>query len=104
MVAGRRRVPGRPVIGVGVGMLNQVLREIQSARGTIRLNELAARLNVEPSALEGMITFWVSKGGLNPVSTEGDNTACALPCAGSCPGAAQCPFVAKMPKMWEAKG
>lgn len=83
-------------------MLNQVLREMQSVQGTVQLNELAARLNVDSSALEGMIAFWVSKGRLKPVSAD-DTAGCASPCAGSCPGAAQCPFVAKMPRMWESK-
>ncbi|MCL5429015.1 MAG: FeoC-like transcriptional regulator [Chloroflexi bacterium] len=82
-------------------MLNQVLREMQAARGTLRLDELAARLNIEPSALEGMIAFWVSKARLKPVSIESDTENCAVPCARSCPGVTQCPFVAKMPKMWE---
>ena len=84
-------------------MLSQVLRQMQAAQGTLRLNELAARLNVEPSALEGMIAFWVGKGRLNPVSIEGDTANCAAPCVGNCPGATQCPFVAKMPRMWERK-
>jgi hypothetical protein len=85
-------------------MLNQVLRELRAIKGTVHLNELAARLNVEPSALEGMVGFWAGKGRMAPVSIEGDIASCATTCAGSCPGAAQCPFVAKMPKMWEAKG
>lgn len=84
-------------------MLNQVLHEMQAAQGTVRLTELAARLNVDPSALEGMLAFWASKGRLNPVSLEGDAAACASPCTGSCPGASQCPFIAKMPKMYEVR-
>jgi len=70
----------------------------------LRLNELAARLDMEPSALEGMLVFWTSKGKFTPVAIEGDNASCAAPCAGACPGVAACPFVAKMPKMWEKKG
>jgi len=86
-------------------MLYQVLNEMQSAHGTLRLSELAARLNVEPSALEGMLAFWSGKGRIAPpVMIEGDTASCAAPCAGACPGAAECPFVAKMPKMWEKKG
>ena len=82
-------------------MLDQVLRELQTSGGTLRLSELAARLDTEPSALEGMLAFWTNKGKLSPVRIEGDMASCAAPCAGSCSGAAQCPFVAKMPKMWE---
>lgn len=84
-------------------MLKQVLNEMQAARGTVRLNELATRLNVETSALEGMIAFWVSRGKMNPVSLDSQGTNCASPCAGSCPGVNECPFVAKMPGMWEVK-
>ena len=83
-------------------MLNKVLQEIQAAQGTIRLNEMAARIGVDASALEGMIAFWVSKGKLKPVSMETD-VSCAAPCAGECPGVAQCPFVSTMPRMWERK-
>ncbi len=84
-------------------MLKQVLNEMQAAQGTLRLSELAARLNVEPGALEGMLDFWASKGRMAPVTIEGDFASCVSVCAGSCPGATQCPFVAKMPKMWERK-
>jgi hypothetical protein len=84
-------------------MLNQVLRELQSSGGTLRLSELAARVNMEPSALDGMLTFWASKGKFAPVKIDGDSASCATPCMGSCPGASQCPFVAKLPKMYEVK-
>ena len=80
-------------------MLYQLLHEIKSARGTITFHQLAAQLQVEESALHGMIDFWVRKGRL-----RGDEVqpADALPvCVGAgcsrCPGAAQCPFVMKMP-------
>ncbi len=96
-------------------MLNQVLSELQATQGTVRLSELAAHLNVEPGALEGMLAFWESKGKINPIPAagaatlplekgKGKDTACLPTCSGSCPGAAQCPFVAKMPRMWENKG
>jgi hypothetical protein len=85
-------------------MLQKVLDELQTARGTAQLGELADRLNIEPSALEGMLTFWAGKGKLAPVTIDDGFASCAAPCAGSCPGAAACPFVAKMPKMWEKKG
>ena len=82
-------------------MLNQVLREMESIQGTVRLEEIAARLNLEPAALEGMIAFWVSKGRLAPASVDGDTVACTTACAGACPAAEQCPFVAKLPRMWQ---
>ena len=84
-------------------MLQKVLDELQASRGTAQLSELAVRLSVEPSALEGMLAFWASKGRIAPVVIEGDTASCAAPCAGACPGAAECPFVAKMPKMYEVR-
>jgi hypothetical protein len=82
-------------------MLQKVLEELQATRGTAQLSELAVRLKLEPSALEGMLTFWAGKGKLTPVSIEGGTASCAAPCVGSCPGATACPFVAKIPKMYE---
>ena len=61
-------------------MLNQVLREMEGIQGTVRLEEIAARLNLEPGALEGMIAFRVSKGRLAPVSVDGDTAACTTAC------------------------
>ena len=45
-------------------LLRQVLQEIESAQGPISLNDLSRKLGVEPSALEGMISFLVRKGRL----------------------------------------
>ena len=47
-------------------MLHHVLHEFQSAPGALNLNDLARKLNVERSALEGMIQFWVRKGKIDP--------------------------------------
>jgi hypothetical protein len=95
-------------------MLSQVLRELQANQGTLRLEELAARVNMEPSALKGIIDLWVSKGRLQIATDEPSDSACpscgpvtktcAPTCgAGSCPGAAACPFVAKMPTMYSLR-
>jgi len=82
-------------------MLQRVMHEMQAAQGTIRLDELASRVGMEPSALKGMIDFWVNKGRLRLVGDDDQATAsCTGSCGGSCPGAAACPFVAKMPTMY----
>jgi len=80
-------------------MLYQLLHEIEATPDTLSLGQLAAKLRVEESALRGMIDFWVRKGRL-----RGDEVGAteALPICSSagchrCPGAAQCPFVMKMP-------
>jgi hypothetical protein len=45
-------------------MLHRVLSELESAEGAVDLGEMAQRLGVERTALEGMIEFWVRKGRL----------------------------------------
>ena len=45
-------------------MLRQVLHEVESAEGSMSLNDLGRKLNVERSALEGMIAYLVQKGKL----------------------------------------
>ena len=64
--------------------------------------ELSRRLGIERSALEGMIAYWVQKGRL----IDDDGTACSPAsghCSTSCTGAADCAFVAKMPKSYTVK-
>ncbi len=81
-------------------MLTQVLREIQTTQGTLRLDELATRLDMQPSALKGMIDFWVSKGRLKLEDGQTGDVACGSSCGASCAAASACPFVAKMPVMY----
>lgn len=82
-------------------MLHQVLRELRATQGTVSLNDLAARLEMDPSAARGLVEFWAAKGRLRLVdSTESDS--CTSTCSiGNCPGAVQCPFVAKIPVSFE---
>ena len=80
-------------------MLKQVLREIETAKGPVHVAELSQRLSIERNALEGMIDYWVRKGRL----FNDDEAACAPAnghCFNSCTGAANCAFVAKMPKSY----
>ena len=81
-------------------MLHQVLHEIEQAKGPITLNELSRKLNVEPSALLGMIEFWVRKGRLRDDEIE-TAVACAPDsCHDSCGSFSNCAFVAKMPRSY----
>jgi len=59
------------------------------------LADLSRKLDVEPSALEGMLGFWVRKGRLQSSSHGGCSTSAV--CGGSCGGAQVCPFVIQMP-------
>ncbi len=73
-------------------MLQQVLRELESARGPVNLNELADKLGLERSALEGMIAFWVRKGRLTDSQLQPDSagTCGGCSCATSCAKQSSC--------------
>ena len=77
-------------------MLHAILHEIQTTSQPVTLRELSRKLNVQPTALEGMIAFWVRKGRL--VVDEGLGRAseirvCGKTCLRSCPGPSRCPLV-----------
>ena len=81
-------------------MLWQVLHEVEAANAPLDLNELSRRLNVERSALDGMIQFWVRKGRLvDDTAGAGRATvACANHGCGGCAGGQGCPFTMTMPR------
>lgn len=82
-------------------MLSQVLQELESAKSAVNLNELSRKLDIERSALEGMIAYLVQKGKLqDDEKTQGIAMGMcdAGGCGGSCPGPQGCPFVMKMPR------
>ncbi|WP_322511350.1 FeoC-like transcriptional regulator [Chloroflexus sp.] len=78
-------------------MLYQILEILEQAEQPLSLAELSQRLQVEPSALEGMIAFWVRKGRLRDTS--------ALSCGGTGAGCTcnahpqGCPFSSARPRM-----
>lgn len=82
-------------------MLRQVLRELESAKSAVNLNELSRKLGIERSALEGMIAYLVQKGELRD-DERAQEIAMGLcdsgSCGGSCPRPQGCPFVMKMPR------
>jgi hypothetical protein len=84
-------------------MLTQILSEIKAAPGPINLNELALKLGIERSALDGMIQFWVRKGRLrdddlvDPAAPHAETCATGS-CRATCPGPKACPFVMTMPR------
>jgi len=86
-------------------MLKQVLHEIETANGPVRLAELSRKLGVERSALDGMIQFWVQKGRLVADAPTGhaDLAICGGSCRGSCPGPDSCPFVLKTPHTFSVR-
>ena len=82
-------------------MLSQVLQELESAKSAVNLNELSRKLDIERSALEGMIAYLVQKGKLQD-DEKAQGIAMGMcdagSCGGSCPGPQGCPFVMKMPR------
>jgi hypothetical protein len=80
-------------------MLRDLLREIAAEDGAVRPAELARRLGVERSAVEGMIGELVRLGRLG---TERSAIACPLgsmrgSCGRTCAGPEECPLVARLP-------
>ena len=84
-------------------MLIKILQTIEESQGTLTLNQIGQKLEVEPAALTRMLDFLVDKGKLVIDGMPGsDGVDCQLVgCGIACPGAANCPFVAKMPKMYQ---
>ena len=80
-------------------MLKRVLAEIRNSRGPLSLDQLSRTLDVEPSALQGMIAHLVQMGHLRDDEAQASIAmSCSSSCGGkSCPGPGGCPFAAKMP-------
>lgn len=81
-------------------MLNQVLREIKTAKGSITVQELSLKMGVEPDAMEGMIQFLVRKGLLQGDDTMKNCTTVSGACSTTKCGTSDCVFIAKMPKTY----
>jgi hypothetical protein len=79
-------------------MLHQVLREIEQARGPLSLNELARKLEIDRSVLDGMLSFWARKGRILVSDIDGQTCASGGGCGGTCGGAAGCPFAGTAPR------
>ena len=62
-------------------MLSEIMREIDNSRGSLTVRELSRRLDVEESAIEGMLEFLQRKGRIN-LQRAGDEGQCAGDCAG----------------------
>ncbi len=81
-------------------LLKQVLTTLEEAQGPVSLAALSQQLEVEPSALEGMIDFWVRKGRLRLVGA----TMCSSAGCGACPAEGSplhCPALLVVPRRYE---
>ncbi len=75
-----------------MGITFQVLEAVEKAESTLNLNELSRALNVERTALEGIIEFWVRKGKIMRLN---ESVCASADCSGC--GAA-CPMKSKLPR------
>lgn len=84
-------------------MLNQILMVLNSTAGPLSLDGLSQQLGTEKSALEGMLELLIRKGKIkvSDVGEVGQDEACTgLACA-ACGSATHCPFIGKMPRVYE---
>jgi hypothetical protein len=81
-------------------MLHQVLREIESAKGPMTVQELSRKMGVEPDAMEGMIHFLVRKGMLQDDDSVKKCSMDSSACSNVSCGTSDCVFIAKMPKTY----
>jgi DNA-binding IscR family transcriptional regulator len=77
-----------------VTVLDRLLDELESAPGPVRSDELARRLQVTASTLEGMLRTLEAKG-LVP-APSGAPLSCHGGCGIRCPGVETCPFPARL--------
>jgi hypothetical protein len=84
-------------------MLQQVLREIEQARGPLSLGDLAHKLGVDRGTLDGMLTFWVRKGRIVVSDVDGQTCATGGGC-GSCDSSTGCPFAGAAPRTFALVG
>lgn len=83
---------------LGSTVLARLLEELEAAQQPLTLQELSARLGVEPSALEGMLQTLMRMGKLRDdrAATMG---ACALRCA-NCDRMSECALLARLPRTY----
>ena len=84
-------------------MLTKILEKIRNTNGVISIRQLSQELDVEPTALEGMILQLTRMGKLEMLEdVPAEGTASCKACIG-CHGAANCPLVVKLPRSFRLK-
>ena len=74
-------------------MLREIIQTFEQNEQPTSLREMAARLDVQDSALEGMLDMLVRKGTLIEVGSE-------INTCRSCGGAKGCPYIVDQPKSY----
>jgi len=70
-------------------MLKRILEELQAANGPIRLSEFSRTLDIDRSALDGMMMQLVRLGKLREVTAERPDCSHCKGCVSSCAPAAE---------------
>lgn len=81
-------------------MLTKILARIRSAHGAVSIRQLSQELQVEPSALEGMLMELVRMGKLEVKTEPTPEGGNCKTCAG-CKGTQECPFVFHLPIQYQ---
>ena len=80
-------------------LLNSIPDALEASDTPMSLRKLAQELAIEPSALRGMISFWVRKGRVrvnDSLACEPDGTCNCSSC-----GLEGCPFTVQVPTRYE---
>lgn len=84
-------------------ILDRLLDELHTVKGPIRSSDLASRIGISDSALDGMLGVLVSKGKLEGSASTVDEelVACSgTACGASCVGLDKCPFIVDVPEVF----
>ena len=79
-------------------ILDHLLAELRTAKGPISTSDLARRLEVSESALDGMMAVLIATGQLSGDEPQGDTYACSgVACGTTCVGLEDCAFIVSVP-------
>lgn len=79
-------------------ILDHLLAELRTAKGPISTSDLARRLEVSESALDGMMSVLIATGQLKGDESQGDTYACSsVACGTTCVGLDDCTFIVSVP-------
>ena len=84
-------------------ILDSLLDELRTVKGPIKSSELASRIGVSDSALDGMLGVLVAQGKLEGSAETVDKglVACSgTACGASCVGLDECPFTVDIPEVF----
>ena len=81
-----------------VNPLRRLADEMAAANGPVSRSDLAQRIGVERTALDGMLETLQRKQLVLQPFDPSDSTACPTTCNTTCAGLADCPFVVALPR------